>query len=103
MGSVRYNCVLCCEVSSIRPEESRLKGLFHIEKSTTLTRKVHIADRIENIIEKTRENKGCDFKSILSSHPAVSQNKKNHDHQRISGHPSYDGRGVPNSAIIQCG
>ena len=46
---------------------------------------------------------GCDFKSILSSHPAISQNKKNHDHQRISGHPSYDGWGVPSSAIIQCG
>ena len=30
---------------------------------------------IENIIEKTRENKDCDFKSILSSHPAISQNK----------------------------
>ena len=46
---------------------------------------------------------GCEFKSILSSHPAISQNKKNHDHQRISGHPSYDGRGVPSSAIVQCG
>ena len=66
-------------------------------------------------VKKNRENvaddflnfspffQGCDFKSILSSHPAVSQNKKNHDHQRISGHPSYDGRGVPSSAIVQCG
>ena len=58
---------------------------------------------LQNTIEKTRENKDCDFKSILSSHPAISQNKKNHDHQRISDHPSYDGRGVPSSAIVQCG
>ena len=55
--SVQYNCVLCCEVSSIKTGGIKAQGPFSNRKVHNFNEKSPHTDRIENIAEKTRENK----------------------------------------------